>query len=117
MKNKGFTLLELLIVIAIIALLLLVTAPQVLRHFANASNRAHEMNLRVLRDAATLYIIDGGADCIWAPAPGTKAAPIAEASVHDSWVDYVTHWPGPHQYVVEIKGSSITISPEVLADD
>lgn len=57
-KNKGFTLLELVIVIAIIAILISVAAMKYSNSSLSAQAAAHNSNVRVLKNAGILYLID-----------------------------------------------------------
>lgn len=57
-KNRGFTLLELVIVIAIIAILISVAVVKYSNSSLSAQAVAHNSNVRVLKNAGILYLID-----------------------------------------------------------
>lgn len=57
-KNKGFTLIELVIVIAIIAILISIAAMRYSSTNLAAEAAAHNANVKVLKSAGILYLID-----------------------------------------------------------
>ena len=57
-KKKAFTLIELIIVIAILALLIAIAVPKYQKSNLSAQATAHNANVRVLKNAAILYSID-----------------------------------------------------------
>ena len=57
-KKKGFTLIELIIVIAILALLIAIAIPRYQRSNLSAQATAHNANVRVIKNAAILYSMD-----------------------------------------------------------
>ena len=57
-KNKGFTLIELVIVIAIIAILISIAAMKYSSTNLAAEAAAHNANVKVLKSAGILYLID-----------------------------------------------------------
>lgn len=57
-NNKGFTLIELIVVMAIIAILVLLAAPSFLNYTKDAKVTAMKQDTKVLSDAADLYHID-----------------------------------------------------------
>lgn len=58
--EEGFTLLELLVVLGIIALLAALVAPQVLRYMSDARASAASAQLKNLQTAIELYFLDTG---------------------------------------------------------
>lgn len=57
-KKKGFTLIELIIVIAILALLIAIAIPRYQRSILSAQATAHNANVRVIKNAAILYSME-----------------------------------------------------------
>lgn len=57
-RKKGFTLIELIIVIAILALLIAIAIPRYQRSNLSAQATAHNANVRVIKNAAILYSMD-----------------------------------------------------------
>lgn len=58
MSNKGFTLIELIVVMAIIAILVLLAAPKFLGYTKEANVTAMEQDTKVLADAAEIYHVE-----------------------------------------------------------
>ncbi len=57
-NNKGFSLVELIIVIAIMAILVAILAPQFLKYVENSRNTADIANAREITNAVIAYIAD-----------------------------------------------------------
>lgn len=65
MKRKsksGFTLLELIVVIGIIALLVAMVVPRYRSSKLNAMASSHNANIRTMKSAASMYLTEDGAD-------------------------------------------------------
>jgi general secretion pathway protein G len=60
MRTRGFTIIELLVVLTVIALLLTLAAPRYLQHVETARDAALRENLHVLRDAIDKFYADRG---------------------------------------------------------
>ncbi len=83
---EGFTLLELLVVLGIIALLATLVAPQVIRYLSDARSKTAETQLQNISSAVELYYLDNGA---YPPADvGLSALVTAPQSL--------TSWKGPY---------------------
>ena len=62
MKNRGFTLLELLGVIVILALLTTLVFPSVLNAIKKSSNQTDKLSMDLISNAADLYIENNAND-------------------------------------------------------
>jgi general secretion pathway protein G len=58
--QRGFTLLELLVVLGILALLATFAAPQVLRYLGRAKSETAKLQINALASAVELYALDNG---------------------------------------------------------
>jgi general secretion pathway protein G len=58
--QRGFTLLELLVVLGILALLATFAAPQVLRYLGRAKSETAKLQINALSSAVELYALDNG---------------------------------------------------------
>ncbi|MCM3389933.1 prepilin-type N-terminal cleavage/methylation domain-containing protein [Ureibacillus chungkukjangi] len=58
MNEKGFTLIEMLIVLLIISVLVLVTVPNVTKHFATIDNKGCEAYLKMVQGQVEAYKLD-----------------------------------------------------------
>ena len=58
MKKDGFTLVELLAVIVILAILLLVTTPVVIKHIRDAQSTSNDVIIKNLEDAGVNYALE-----------------------------------------------------------
>ena len=83
-NNKGFTLVELVVVIAILGILVGIAAPRLGASRKRAAITAHNANVRTLMSAATMYIADDwdGEEVEW-----------TKDGEDDSWEKYLQEWP------------------------
>lgn len=122
MNKKGFTLIELVIVIAILGLLAAVAIPRLSGSRTKAAISAHNSNVRTLSGAATTYLAEEGlpgSDLTWTSTGGTAAAQDLSTvtDAKDKWQAYMQTWPSvPAGTGVEtVTGDySVTISPTGL---
>lgn len=108
MKKKAFTLIELIIVLAILALLIAIAVPKYNQSQKKAAITAHEANVSALYNAAELYFFEKHEATTWT---GTE---------NETWVEYLSRYPSVpkqldsatpnYQVTVDAKGV-ITITP------
>ena len=107
-KKKGFTLIELVIVIAIIGILAAIAIPKYQQSKKQAAISAHKANVHMLESAATMRLADGVNDDIKWPDD-------------NDYHEYLQKWPEvpeavknqkDERYTVTInKNGTITVTP------
>lgn len=123
MKNKkGFTLIELVIVIAILGILAAIIIPQISNISDKSKHVAFDSEVKVLHQAAVMFTIDyPDTRTIWNDFADTKAKEviITEANMHEAWNLYLDKFPQDptrpkgSTFSVEItEEGKITISPD-----
>jgi len=121
-KRKGFSLVELVVVIAILGVLAGIAVPRLNVSRKSAAIAAHNANVRTLMNAANMYIADNGVptdeDVItWTKDDG-----------EDDWGKYLQEWPTVPKgtfdgndeaaYVVTIReGGEIEVNPPLESED
>jgi prepilin-type N-terminal cleavage/methylation domain-containing protein len=81
--NRGFTLIELALVIAILGILAGIAVPKYTSSKVSAAVAAHNANIKTLESAASMYLVDDGTDTTW-----------TGAATGESWNNYLQEWPG-----------------------
>ena len=85
-QDEGFTLVELLVVLGIIALLMTLVAPQIIRYLSDARTETATVQLRNIESALELYYLDAG------QYPTNEAGPRSLMEQPSSLVE----WRGPY---------------------
>ena len=93
-KSKGFTLIELIIVIAILAVLAAIALPKYNNSKRKSVVTAHNANVRVLESAALNYVANGGAGVTWPDVSG------------GSEKEYVKNYPKVPKGITELKDNA-----------
>lgn len=80
-NNKGFTLVELIAVIAILGIIAAIAVPRFSASRKKAAISAHNANVRTLMNAANLYFIENEQGANWT------------GGENEDWNSYIQEWP------------------------
>ena len=113
-NKKGFTLVELIVVIAILGVLAAIAVPKVGEFRSNAAKSAHEANIRTLKSAANMYLAEKGVSgidetngLVW---EGTDSGT-------EGWESYLEDWPDVPSGLKAGDAQGITDSYKVTIED
>lgn len=116
-NKKGFTLIELVVVIAILGILAAVAIPRFVSATDKARQSTHDANMRTIESAANMYVAEKGA-----PSPDpitdfTKLSPYLKEKPVNPWKDIQDHANQLKDYKLVIGTDGIaTVTFEAAAD-
>ena len=87
-NNKGFTMVELVAVLAILGIIGAIAVPRFAATRKNAALKAHDANVRILENAAKMYYTETGNTTIWEGEEGED-----DDDPKYAWTDYLDEWP------------------------
>lgn len=103
-KKSGFTLIELIIVIAIVAMLAAIAIPKYKQTKKQAAITAHNANVSMLKTAASVKLNELNSNDISVTWKGDKN------DKNDDSLKYVEKWPEVPKGIDELKGKSYTVT-------
>ena len=93
-KRKGFTMIELVVVIVILSILVLILIPNVMGAMKKAENLSYDMTVKRLNEAAIMYTIDYPNTAVrWNMHDGGTPAFEVIDYPHKAWSLYLDEWP------------------------
>lgn len=112
LRKRAFTLIELLIVIAILAILVLIAIPRYNNSRIKADKTAHATNVRVLETAGLRYLSEEKVS--------GDEKDITEELVTKKYIKSIPKVPKSitgNSYNVKVKNGDIVVTPAVEGDD
>lgn len=113
-KKKGFTLIELIVVIVILGILALIVVPKIGGFTSDAAISSHNANVRTLHSAAMMYVAENTGTAVSTTDDETKLKEFVQEwpKVPKGVVVGGTKYAGTESYDVEIKtDGTVTITP------
>ena len=115
-KRRAFTLIELIIVIAILGILVAIAIPKYNKSRIQAAVTAHKANVEMLKSAARMKILDKDEHFNW---PEDK-----KKDDKKGYVNYLDKWPkipnglktGETEYKVSYDGTNLTVTPDKIEE-
>lgn len=89
-NKKGFTLVELIVVIAVLGILAAIAVPRIGDFRTKAAQSVHEANIRTLKSAANMYLVEKGVSEIGED--GMTWIGSGE-DTDEGWETYLEDWP------------------------
>jgi len=110
-KRKGFTLIELVVVIVILSILVLILIPNVMGAINKAEDLSYDMTVKRLRESAIMFTIDYPNTAVrWNMHDGGTPAFEEVDYPYKAWSYYLDEWP------VNPKNKNGTFSVEIMED-
>jgi len=98
-NKKGFTLVELIVVVAILGILTTLAVPKLSKSRADAAIVAHNANVRTLESVATLAVSEGVVDVTWKKTENVTG--------DKGWENYLQAWPELPKGLLDADGNPI----------
>ena len=110
-KRKGFTMIELVVVIVILSILVLILIPNVMGAMKKAENLSYDMTVKRLNEAAIMFTIDyPNTKTSWNQHDGGTPAFEVIDYPYKAWSLYLDEWP------VNPQNKNGTFSVEIMED-
>ena len=115
-EEKGFTLVELMVVVVIIGILVAIAIPIYGTVTTNAANKAHDSNVRILKGAGAMYISTYGVPADSDLTVGTELDEFLETALGSMEVpEASTAYDTATTYTVVIKtNGEIDVTPDYV---
>lgn len=113
MKKKAFTLIELLIVIAILAVLILIAVPRYNNSRLKADRTAHNANVRILETAGLRYVTENKVN-------ESGEVEITNELVSKKYIKELPKLPKSitgNTYVVKIVNGDVVVTPALVENE